>query len=739
VKITLKRKILGLAVAAAALPVLVILGLMIEFKRSVAEKAGSELKAMGRANITQIARDVYNLCSTANELAQEKVDRSLDAARDLLARRGGAHTGSEMVAWTAFDQVTGQRQAVELPRLLVGGTWLGDNRSFSVTTPFVDDVKRLTGGTATVFQRMNERGDMLRVATNIANADGSRAVGTYIAAIEPDGTPNPVVASVLGGQVYRGLAHILGRPYVTAYEPLRTGGGRVIGMLYAGEEISALNSLRRAIMSTKVGGTGYVAVIGCRGQNRGRYVISKDGKRDGDDIWNARDAAGDLLIQRMVQRGLAAPRGEVFYEEYGWKNTDEERPRRKISALVYFEPWDWLINAGTYEDDYFSAVKTVDSAIGGLTGKVVGAGIAALALALIFAVFLSGKLARPLGVTAGVAKRIAGGDLLEARRELSVLGNGDAQPHRPARWIEDVDEAAELVESFRAMTGRLDSLIGQVQRSGIQVNASALQIAASARQLEATVAEQAASTREVTATSKEISATSTDLLRTMGGVSESVAQAGGKAESGQADLERMRAAMQQLAQATNSISAKLGVISERANKISSVVATINKISDQTGLLALNAAIEAEKAGEHGRGFSVVAREISRLADQTAVSTHDIESVVREMQSSVSSGVMEMDRFSEEVRRRAEEVGTVGQQLAQIIEQVQTLGPQFEAVQEGMNVQTQGAQQISEAMIQLSQAAEQTRESLQEFKQATEQLNGAVQGLQSEVAKFHISA
>jgi methyl-accepting chemotaxis protein WspA len=197
--------------------------------------------------------------------------------------------------------------------------------------------------------------------------------------------------------------------------------------------------------------------------------------------------------------------------------------------------------------------------------------------------------------------------------------------------------------------------------------------------------------------------------------------------------------MHQLAQATTAISSKLGVISERANKISSVVATINKISDQTGLLALNAAIEAEKAGEHGRGFSVVAREISRLADQTAVSTHDIEGVVHEMQSSVSSGVMEMDRFSEEVRRRAEEVGTVGQQLAEIIEQVRVLAPQVEAVSEGMNAQTLGAQQISEAMIQLSQAAEQTKGSLQEFKQATEQLRGAVQGLQSEVATFRISA
>ena len=405
-KITLKRKFLGLAVLAAALPVVVILGLVVQFKKSVAARTEVELKAMGRANITQIARDVYNLCDTVNEVAQSKVNHNLDAATDLLSRRGGVRTGSDAISWTAVDQVTQQRQTVELPKMMAGGTWLGQNHDLAASTPFVDEVKRLAGGTATVFQRMNERGDMLRVATNIADAQGNRAIGTYIAAIEPDGTPNAVVTAVLAGQVYRGMAYILGHPYVTAYEPLKSGS-RVVGMLYVGEEIGALNSLRRAITSTKVGENGYVAVIGCKGQNRGRYAVSKDALRDGDSIWDARDASGALLIQRMVERGLKASKGEVFYEEYGWKNPDEDKARAKIAALVYFEPWDWLINAGTYEEDYFAAVNTVDAAIGGLTTRMVVAGIAALALALVLAVFLSGRLVRPLGVSRPAAGNVS--------------------------------------------------------------------------------------------------------------------------------------------------------------------------------------------------------------------------------------------------------------------------------------------------------------------------------------------
>ena len=82
-----------------------------------------------------------------------------------------------------------------------------------------------------------------------------------------------------------------------------------------------------------------------------------------------------------------------------------------------------------------------------------------------------------------------------------------------------------------------------------------------------------------------------------------------------------------------------------------VVTTITKVADQTNLLSINAAIEAEKAGEYGRGFLVVAREIRRLADQTAVATLDIENMVRHMQDAVSAGVMQMDKFSDEVRGR----------------------------------------------------------------------------------------
>src|SRR5215211_7117102 len=138
----------------------------------------------------------------------------------------------------------------------------------------------------------------------------------------------------------------------------------------------------------------------------------------------------------------------------------------------------------------------------------------------------------------------------------------------------------------------------------------------------------------------------------------------------------MAATMQQLAAATGSISSKLGTIREKAGGINLVVTTITKVADQTNLLSINAAIEAEKAGEAGRGFLVVAREIRRLADQTAVATLDIENMVRHMQSAVSAGVMEMDKFGEEVRSGVAQVTKINQMTWDIINEVQGLSGRF---------------------------------------------------------------
>lgn len=342
-----------------------------------------------------------------------------------------------------------------------------------------------------------------------------------------------------------------------------------------------------------------------------------------------------------------------------------------------------------------------------------------------FGSYFSSTIAKPLGAKiagiVGVAQQVSTGDLTT---EVPIT--------------QDQDEVGKLMVAFRTMTQNLNSLIRQVQQSGILITASATQIAASGKQLEATMAEQVASTNEVAATAKEIAANSKILLKTIDDVEHTSEVTGQAAGDSQKDLLQMENTMKVLAHSTSSISAKLGVISDKANSINSIVTTITKVADQTNLLSLNAAIEAEKAGEYGTGFAVVAREIRRLADQTAVATLDIETMVKEMQGAVSTGVMEMDKFTKEVERGVDDAHNIGGKLESIIGQVQTLTPQFDRVGKSMEGQSEGAQQISSAMGQLSESSAQTSQSLREINSAISQLNEAAQGLRKEVSHFKVA-
>ncbi len=301
------------------------------------------------------------------------------------------------------------------------------------------------------------------------------------------------------------------------------------------------------------------------------------------------------------------------------------------------------------------------------------------------------------------------------------------------------DEFGMLGDGLNRLADDLSVLVGQVQRSGVQVNITATQIAATSREQQSTTTEIAATTAEIGATSKQISATSRELDKTMNEVVDVAHDTADLAGSGQTGIARMESTMRHIMDASSSITGKLSVLNEKTANINTVVTTITKVADQTNLLSLNAAIEAEKAGEYGLGFAVVAMEIRRLADQTAVATYDIEKMVKEMQSAVAAGVMGMDKFSEEVRRGVDEIRQVSTQLAQIIHQVQTLTPRFATVSEGMHAQATGALQISETLTQLSEAAHQTADSLRQSNLAIEQLNEAARGLQTSVARFKLEA
>jgi methyl-accepting chemotaxis protein len=740
VKLTLRRKVITLVLFAALVPLLVTQFAVFQFKAALSERTESELDTLGREALKQIVYDMYSLCITSNDLIQDKVDRAQKVAWSVLNETGGIKFAAEKVEWSATDQYSKKNTRITLPKMLISGKWQGQSPSFNTPMAVVDEVKELLGVATTIFQRMNETGDMLRVATNVATVNQQRAIGTYIPAIRPDGTKDVVIETVLKGQPYKGVAWVVNAWYVSSYEPVFDDNNNIIGILYVGEKLESVPSLRRNIQNVNVGETGKVTIYGGSGDQKGKYLITSDGKREGENAWFVKDSEGNYYVQKIINDAVNS--NDAVFHSYQFSEPGSGKPpKTRVSVSVYFPQWDWVITASTFEEEYYSAKKGVEAITEWFTRRMLFWTGGILILTLIIAYYFSNRITNPITKLIGSVEKIALGDLKGGNDELVAY----EMKHKGALGLtrklklDDRDESYILVMSVKKMAANLFSLLSQVGHSGVQVSSSVSQISASARELEATVAEQAASIKEVTATAKEILQTSNTLMKTLDdNIGNSVIVAAETAEEGRNNLNTLEDAMHQLIKATGSISAKLAVINAKANKISTVVTTINKISDQTNLLSLNAAIEAEKAGEFGKGFSVVAREISRLADQTAVATHDIEHMVREMQSSVSSGVMEMDKFSEEVRQDSVTVSSISERLSEVIDNVNALAPHFESVNSGMKSQTEGAEQISEAMQQLSVAAEQTKESLQEFKSATGQLNTAVTTLNEELHRFKVS-
>ena len=410
---------------------------------------------------------------------------------------------------------------------------------------------------------------------------------------------------------------------------------------------------------------------------------------------------------------------------------------------------------------------------------LVGGGLASVLAAMAIAFLLARSVIRPLASLTATINQLATGNQSARAVVLSKdeLGQITVEVNRMAQAIEEalqreqaqtddlrrkVDSLLEVVlkaaagdltgkiavtgsdaigrlgDGLSTMFNNLRALLNRVQKAGIQVTTSTTEIAASARQQEATGVEQAQTSVEVLSTTKEISANTTQLLKAMEDVTRVAEYTTSATTDAQSNLKRMDTSMQRMVAATDTINAKLAALSEKASNINNVLTTITKVADQTNILSLNAAIEAEKAGEAGRGFSVVATEIRRLADQTSVATWDIEQMLKEMQSAVSASVMGMDKFSDEIRRSVGEVSQVSEQLAGVIEQVRNLTPRFDIVLEGMQSQAVGASQITETMTQLNEATQQAVDALKATSEAVQQLQYAAQDLQAGVSSFAVN-
>jgi len=500
-------KLIVIGVGMSAVLGLILVGLNLWQSTKTESIAEEEVKKLVLQQKESIVDGVVAMVTSQQELLEQKISADLNVARSLLKQAGEVRFVERTTNWQAINQFSRTVNSVELPRMYAGDIWLGQNYDLSVKSPVVDDVKEMISSTSTIFQRMNDNGDMLRVSTNVATLDNKRAVGTYIPAINPDGTPNGVLKKVLNGERFIGRAFVVNRWYVTAYEPIRESN-KVVGMLYVGVPEESAVSLRRQIMDISVGETGYVFVL----DPQGKYIISEKGRRDGESLWDQKDASGNAVFQDMIKQAMSLKSDEYKEFKYQWKDEGSQSFRERTVVLTYYEPWQWVIGVGSWSEEFTRGVQKINHANKFSRNLLLIVLVVVLAGACVVWVFISRSIVGPVQQVVSLLKDASGGDLTKRLK------------------VNTKDEIGEMSVYFNQFVEKLESSIGKIGSSAGTLSTSAMDLSSVSTQTAQSVRTLSERTSLIAAASEETSANTDSVAGGMDQATNSLSSVAGATE-----------------------------------------------------------------------------------------------------------------------------------------------------------------------------------------------------------------
>ena len=327
------------------------------------------------------------------------------------------------------------------------------------------------------------------------------------------------------------------------------------------------------------------------------------------------------------------------------------------------------------------------------------------------------RMTHSLRTMAGVAEQIAASDL-----------RSTVKPQSP----DDI-----LGNAFARMSENLRQQIGGMVESANVLGSAASEIVASTTQLAASASQSASAVSETTTTVEEIRQTAQVTNQKARSVSDSAQKAAQISQSGRKSTEEASAGMYRIRQQMEAIATSMVRLSEQSQTIGQIIATVEDLAAQSNLLAVNAAIEAAKAGEHGKGFGVVAQEVKSLAEQSRQATNQVRTILNDIQKATTAAVMATEQGSKAVEAGEKQTGTAGESIQVLAGSVTEAAQAATQIAASSQQQLVGMDQVAVAMESIKQASTQNVASAKQLETAARNINDLGQRLKQMVERYQV--
>ncbi|MBT4081755.1 MAG: HAMP domain-containing protein [Gammaproteobacteria bacterium] len=297
------------------------------------------------------------------------------------------------------------------------------------------------------------------------------------------------------------------------------------------------------------------------------------------------------------------------------------------------------------------------------------------------------------------------------------------------------DELGQLAGTFDHMRSNLMSLVDRIQCASVQISTTVNEIQAASSQQSATSTEQAGALNEFSVTLREIAQSAEQLASNAGTVAGSSSSIATKVGDANSRSSQMMESMNAIGESTRQTSDRIKALNDQMDTITDAVSSISGVADQTTLLSLNAAIEANKAGEMGKGFSVVATEIRRLSDRSIDSAGGIGGMVRDIQRATESSVVSMDKSSEEIRVGIDLVQDSTATMQDVNLSMSEITSRTQEIAAGVTQQAVSSTEAQQTITELLSSSNTAAQAARQTSSAAYELNAMATQLSDAVAAF----